>query len=239
MFIGNVDGNVFCRLHRARELVACCPRSYSSNPPPRSAGLFEHEMFRAHGGLRLPRERREILAAAAAVSSRKPWPVKLLSAMLAASLCLGVGVGTSYAADAQTDHMTHAIQEAGRQFGHASHATRTLLLAILAGLRGCANTALSADGLALVCCSNPHNFADHSVQRALACLAVGLILLIPFGVPASALFVANVSVVELAKPVRVELVLAALPLVWRKAKPRIRMLRFNGGVWKERLLQSI
>jgi hypothetical protein len=155
----------------------------------------------------------------------QPWSVQLLSAVLAASLCLGVGVGKSHAADAQADRTTKEIQEAGRREGHASHATRTLLLATPAGLRGCANTALGADTLA--CCSSPLNLADPTVKRAAATLAVGLILSIPFGVPASALFLAGVSVVELAKPVRVGLVLSSLPLLWLRARPRIRKLRFN------------
>ena len=170
-------------------------------------------------------DRRDRCPEAAALSSMQPWSVQLLSAVLAASLCLGVGVGKSHAADAQADRTTKEIQEAGRREGHASHATRTLLLATPAGLRGCANTALGADTLA--CCSSPLNLADPTVKRAAATLAVGLILSIPFGVPASALFLAGVSVVELAKPVRVGLVLSSLPLLWLRARPRIRKLRFN------------
>jgi len=161
---------------------------------------------------------------AAEFSSLRPWPVQLLSAVLAASLCLGAGVRQSNAAGSQADHTTHAIQEAGRREGDASHAMRTLLLATPVGLRGCANTALGEDKLV---CSSPLNLANPTVKRAAATLAVGLILSIPLGVPASTLFVAGVSGVELAKPVRVGLVLSSLPLLWLKARPRIRKLRFN------------
>ena len=152
-----------------------------------------------------------------------------LSAVLSAVLWLGMGAGCggqAHAADAGAEHTTYARQEGTRRGMHATPA-RTLLLTTAADGRAAQALGAPAD---YVCTANAAALdtvlADHT-KRIAATLAAVLLLSFPFGVPASALIVAGLGGVELAKPVRVGLVMMSLPLVLLKARPRIRKLRFN------------